>query len=147
MPDVDPGFEEFAEALQQFFRAARRARGEAGEVGSRPLSLSQFTVLQTVDEEGEATVGELAHAAGVAVPTVTRMLGLLERDGIVQRQRDDADRRVVRVRLTKGGRALMAEKRAWIVARQHEVYAGLSKSDRRAATPLMRRFAALLEEL
>src|SRR5215216_5098381 len=108
-------FEEFADALTEFFRAARRVRGEAGEAGSRPVSLSQFTVLQTVAEEGDATVGELAHAAGVATPTVTRMLGSLERDGIVERHR--------------------------------EVFAGLSAPDRRAATPLMRRFAALLEEL
>jgi hypothetical protein len=41
----------------------------------------------------------------------------------------------------------MDEKRAWIAARQRDVYTGLSEADRRAATPLMRRFAALLEEL
>jgi DNA-binding MarR family transcriptional regulator len=140
-------FDDFAASLTEFFRAARRARGRAGEAGSRPLSLSQFTVLQTVDEEGDATVGALAQAAGVAMPTVTRMLGSLERDGIVERHRDEQDRRLVRVRLTKAGQALMAEKRAWIVARQHEVYAGLSAEDRRAAPPLMRRFAALLERL
>jgi MarR family transcriptional regulator, organic hydroperoxide resistance regulator len=140
-------FEEFADALTEFFRAARRVRGEAGEAGSRPVSLSQFTVLQTVAEQGDATVGELSQAAGVATPTVTRMLGSLERDGIVERHRDDVDRRVVRIRLTPAGRGLMDEKRAWIAKRQREVYAGLSEADRRAATPLMRRFAALLEEL
>jgi len=104
-------------------------------------------VLQTVAEQGDATVGELAHAAGVATPTVTRVLGSLERDGIVERRRDQADRRVVRIRLTPAGRGLMDEKRAWIAERQREVYAGLSEADRRAATRLMRRFAALLEEL
>ena len=143
----DHDFDAFADALTEFFRAARRVRGEAGEAGSRPLSLSQFTVLQTVAERGDATVGELAHAAGVATPTVTRMLGSLERDGIVERHRDEGDRRVVRIRLTPAGRALMDEKRAWIAKRQREVYAGLSEPDRRAATPLMRRFAALLAEL
>jgi DNA-binding MarR family transcriptional regulator len=141
------GFDDFSGALADFFRAARRKRGEAGAAGSRPLSLSQFTVLQTVEEEGDATVTELARAAGVAVPTVTRMLGSLERDGIVERHRVDDDRRVVRVHVTAAGRELMAEKRAWIVARQRAVYEGLSVAERRAATPLMRRFAALLDEL
>jgi DNA-binding MarR family transcriptional regulator len=141
------GFNDFAGALTDFFRAARRKRGEAGEAGSRPLSLSQFTVLQTVEEEGDATVSELAAAACVAVPTVTRMLGSLERDGIVGRHRVDDDRRIVRVRLTPAGRALMGEKRTWIVDRQRAVYDGLSATERRAATPLMRRFAVLLDEL
>ena len=141
------GFDDFAGALTDFFRAARRKRGEAGEAGSRPLSLSQFTVLQTVEEEGDATVSELAAAACVAVPTVTRLLGSLERDGIVERHRVDDDRRIVRVRLTPAGRELMGEKRAWILDRQRAVYDGLSASERRAASPLMRRFATLLDEL
>ena len=145
--DDGDGFDAFAGALTDFFRAARRVRGEAGVVGSRPLSLSQFTVLQIVDEQGDATVGELAAAAGVAAPTVTRMMDGLVRDGIVERQRDDGDRRVVRVRLTPAGRTLMREKRAWFLERLRARYDGLSAADRRAATPLMRRFAALLDEL
>jgi DNA-binding MarR family transcriptional regulator len=104
-------------------------------------------VLQTVDEEGDATVGALAAAARVAPPTVSRMLDGLERDRIVERHGDDGDRRIVRVRLTPAGRTLMREKRAWILDRQRAVYAALSAADRRAATPLLRRFAALLDEL
>jgi len=50
VPD-ETDFDSFAGALTAFFRAARRKRGEAGEAGSRPLSLSQFTVLQTVEDE------------------------------------------------------------------------------------------------
>ena len=96
---------------------------------------------------GDATVTALAHAAGVAVPTVTRMLGGLERDGIVERHRVDHDRRIVRVRLTPAGRDLMAEKRVWILERLRAVYDGLTPAERRAATPLMRRFGALLAEL
>ena len=143
----DSDFERFAGALTEFFRAARRKRGEAGEAGSRPLSLSQFTVLQAVEEEDDATVTALARAASVAVPTVTRMLAGLERDGIVERHRVDHDRRIVRVRLTPAGRDLMAEKRTWILERQRAVYDGLTAAERRAATPLMHRFAGLLEEL
>jgi len=141
------GFDAFAAALTGFFRAARRQRGEVGAVGSRPLTLSQFTVLQALAEEGDPTVGALARAAGVAAPTATRMLGGLERDGIVERHRVDDDRRIVRVRLTAAGRAVMAEKRDWIAARQRAMWDGLSDADRKAATPLMRHLATLLDEL
>jgi DNA-binding MarR family transcriptional regulator len=142
-----PDFDEFADALTTFIRATRRVRGEAGKAGSRPLSLSQFAVLQAVYEEGEATVGELARAAGVSMPTVTRMLRGLERDGIVERDRTDEDRRVVRVHLTDAGRTLMGEKQAWITERLHELYSGLSAADRERVGPLMRRLAALVEQL
>jgi DNA-binding MarR family transcriptional regulator len=53
----------------------------------------------------------------------------------------------VRVRLTPAGRDLMAEKRVWILERLRAVYDGLTPAERRAATPLMRRFGALLAEL
>jgi hypothetical protein len=41
---VDPseGFDDFASAQTDFFRAARRKRGEAGGGGSRPLGRSPF---------------------------------------------------------------------------------------------------------
>jgi MarR family transcriptional regulator, organic hydroperoxide resistance regulator len=140
-------FDAFAAGLTAFFRAARRVPGQVGEAGSCPLSLSQFIVLDSVEEHGEASVGELARSAGVSVPTVTRMLDGLVRDGIVDRRRVDHDRRLVRVTLTPAGHELMREKRGWVRERQHEVYAGLPAADRRRLGPLLQRLARLMDQL
>jgi DNA-binding MarR family transcriptional regulator len=49
---------------------------------------------------------ELADLMGIEAPTMARHIDRLERDGIVTRARDEADRRVLRVRLTDKGHEL-----------------------------------------
>ena len=49
-------------------------------------------------------MGELAAAEQVQPPTVTRLVTSLEGAGLVARETDGVDRRVVRVRITAEGR-------------------------------------------
>jgi DNA-binding MarR family transcriptional regulator len=49
-------------------------------------------------------LGELAAAEQVQPPTVTRLVTSLESAGLVAREIDPVDRRVVRVRITAEGR-------------------------------------------
>ncbi len=53
--------------------------------------------------------GEIASRMLTPVPDLTRVLDKLEKRSLVRRQRDTADRRVVRVRLTPSGLALVAK--------------------------------------
>jgi DNA-binding MarR family transcriptional regulator len=75
------------------------------------------------------------------------MLDHLERDGIVERRRSDADRRVVVVTLTESGRALLARKREAWRARGREALAGVSDEHLEAAADVMHRMASMLDEL
>lgn len=54
-----------------------------------------------------ARIGELATHLGVKEPTVTATVDRAEADGHVERVRDDADARVVRVRITASGMQLV----------------------------------------
>lgn len=77
------------------------------------LSAPRLSVLSVLVFGGPRTVGELATAEQVAVPTMTRLLQSLEADGYVRRRRDRSDARVVRVTaLARGRRALEAGRRA-----------------------------------
>lgn len=67
--------------------------------------------------EGEATVGEVAAPFGLALPTISRHLDVLEGAGLVSR-RKDAQRRICRIE----GRGL-AEAGAWL-ARYAEFWEG-----------------------
>lgn len=49
----------------------------------------------------------LAEQAGVSRATMTRFLNGLERDGLIERTRQNGDRRVVSVRLTPQGRKML----------------------------------------
>src|SRR6202034_4641753 len=62
------------------------------------LSPAQASALGTVNRLGNPALGELAATEQVQPPTVTRLVTTLESAGLVARETDDDDRRVVRVR-------------------------------------------------
>ena len=68
------------------------------------LSPAQASALGSVSRLGTPTLGELAAAEQVQPPTMTRLVATLEREALVARVADRADRRVCRVRITADGR-------------------------------------------
>ncbi|MCE4555398.1 MarR family winged helix-turn-helix transcriptional regulator [Roseateles cellulosilyticus] len=111
-----------------------------------------FPLLAALDRLGPLSVGELSSAIGVTQPVITRSLGGLEEEGLVESQALEADRRVRRVALTRKGRSLVqrARREAWpaIEAAVAQACAGLTGDllaqlagleDALAATPLVQR--------
>lgn len=90
-------------------RLLRQLRRQDAESGVTAPHLSALSVLVF---GGERTLGELAAAEGVRPPSMTRFVQNLERDGLVEREVDPADRRVVRVRATAAGERLLQEGRS-----------------------------------
>jgi DNA-binding MarR family transcriptional regulator len=102
-------------------RLARRLRQEGGT----GLTPSQLSALAAVHNHGPLTLGELADHERVAPPSITKVVGKLEHEGLVARTPDAADRRVHRVATTKAGEALIAETRrrktTWLTGRVREL--------------------------
>jgi len=71
------------------------------------LSTSQLLVLELLAQEATQTVGSIAEQVGLAQASVTNMVDRLEERGLVERRRNDADRRQVNVILTGAGRELL----------------------------------------
>lgn len=86
----------------------RRLRRQDDEAGVTAPHLSALSVLVFV---GPRTLGELAAAEQVTPPSMTRIVRNLERDGLVVREVDAADRRVFRVRATERGERILREGR------------------------------------
>jgi DNA-binding MarR family transcriptional regulator len=72
------------------------------------LTAPQLIVLRILSQGGECSVGTLAERVNLAQPTVTGVLGRLERRGLVSRTRSRFDRRRVLANLTADGRALLS---------------------------------------
>jgi len=70
--------------------------------------VSQMRVLGAI-RRGLSTPGEIAGRHGVSVPTVSKALSVLERDGLVERVRDPRDRRRVIATVTPEGERLLRE--------------------------------------
>ncbi|QBK04640.1 MarR family transcriptional regulator [Hylemonella gracilis] len=68
---------------------------------------AHFPLLAALDRLGALSVGDLGQAVGVSQPVVTRSLGGLENNGLVQSETSEDDRRVRRVGLSRKGRALV----------------------------------------
>jgi DNA-binding MarR family transcriptional regulator len=107
------------------------------------LTPSQMSALAAIEHHGRLTLGALAEHEGVAPPSITKVLGLLEEDGFVVREADPNDRRVTYVSPTKKGSDLVAESRrrktAWLTGRIRE----LTTDERRRLGEAI----AVLEEL
>jgi DNA-binding MarR family transcriptional regulator len=110
------------------------------------LSAPQVHTLLAMGHEGPLTMGDLARRVAVTEKTTTGLVDRLERDGLVQRLRDPADRRVVRVRLTGHGARLarrldaeVLEKLTWLMGR-------LDAGDRRDLFRIIGKLTDLAEE-
>jgi len=73
-------------------------------LGHHGSSLATWAVLRTAAEEPALSQRELAARMSIESPTLVRHLDRMEHDGLIERCRDDRDRRVVRVSLTPAGR-------------------------------------------
>jgi DNA-binding MarR family transcriptional regulator len=138
---------EFAAALDELWRAVLRVSGRGVPGGDTELTLSQFNMLSALGE-GRSKVTEVAAAAEVAPPTATRALRALEQRGFVERRRNaGGDGRHVRVALTESGSKVLAEKTAWVKARQRVIFEGLTAAQRETAAQTLRAIADDIHEL
>src|SRR5881628_3572829 len=85
----------------------RRLRRTDPLTGVSAAQLSALSVLMS----GPRTIGELASAEQVQPPTISRLIRQMEAEGLVQRERDPADQRVVWVGSTDTGQRILARGR------------------------------------
>jgi DNA-binding MarR family transcriptional regulator len=96
------------------------------------LSLTAAATLATLERSGPSRLTALAVREGVTQPAMTQLIGRLQESGLVSRDTDPADGRVVQVRLTDDGRAMLARRRAVRAERLAEILARLSPEEQTA---------------
>lgn len=90
----------------------RRARRTDPLTGVSPAQLSALSVLMG----GPKTLGALAAAEQVRAPTMSRLVGDMERAGVARKATDRDDARVVRVHATPKGLRALARGRSMRIA-------------------------------
>ncbi|HEX8526381.1 MarR family winged helix-turn-helix transcriptional regulator [Allosphingosinicella sp.] len=121
-------------------RLLRLVRREDRETG---LSGPRLSALSVAVFAGPMSLAELAAEEQVRAPTMTRTVDALVEAGLVTRERDPHDRRMVRIAATEEGRRLLDSGRRRRVQAITARLAPLAESERRA----LERGVELMERL
>jgi DNA-binding MarR family transcriptional regulator len=110
------------------------------DAGFPEVKASYGSVLIPLFEEDGLRMGEVARRARLSKQTMTTMVRLCERDGLVERRPDPDDRRAALVRLTPKAKRFRPKAEDVLAALEREVEAMLG---RREAGSLRRSLAEL----
>jgi DNA-binding MarR family transcriptional regulator len=107
--------------------------GAFNTIAELELSFTQIKALCAMDMDGDdPSVKALADSMKVSLPAMSRAIdGLYER-GFVDRQEDQVDRRMKRLRLTESGRAITSSLNETRLASMQEFLATLSDQEAQA---------------
>ena len=113
--------------LQRAARAVARTFDEA----LRPVGLTngQFSLLMSLNRPQPPLMGDVASLLAMDRTTLTAMLKVLTRRGLVEIRTDDDDRRGRRLKLLPEGRALLAAAMPLWTRTQAAVEASLAEAD------------------
>jgi DNA-binding MarR family transcriptional regulator len=139
VPDEDA---ELLEALLATVMPLLAVHGD--DHGGAALPAAEGALLMSLQAVGEATQQQLADRLRVDKSRVSRLCSALERKHLITRERDPANRRNVRVRITASGQAAAVSLRRHWRERHEQVLAAISPDERRA---LLTGLAAVAREL
>jgi MarR family transcriptional regulator, transcriptional regulator for hemolysin len=125
-----------AQATRMVSRAFDDALGAAG--GSLPVWL----VLLNIKTQQLANQRELAEAVGIREATLTHHLNAMEADGLITRQRHEANRRIHVVRLTDAGEAAFVRLAGAAVAFDKQLRRGFNDPELVVLGDMLDRLAA-----
>ncbi len=109
------------------------------ELAPTGLTLPQYAVLGELQWRSGSSASELARALGVTAQTMNVLVSGLETSGLVDRSPHEAHGRIIRVHLTRQGRAAL--KRGLRLARavEERLLAGVPAADRDRLIDVLRR--------
>jgi DNA-binding MarR family transcriptional regulator len=116
-------------------------RGLAGD-----LSRTDVGLLRTLDD-GPRRITELAELEGLAQPTITLLVKRLEERGLVRRERDPDDGRVVLVSVTAEGTAALEEARGELKGALRRYVAAMSDEQLQALADSTETLGELIETI
>jgi DNA-binding MarR family transcriptional regulator len=127
----------------------RKPRGCIASISNEKLSemglfAGQEQVLQVLGSQAAITMSALAATLRVRVPTASKASARLAALGLVEREADATDRRTVRVKLTRKGKAAAARIHALWDEVEADVMAGFDSKDSKRLRKLLLRAATNL---
>ena len=118
---------DIAEAIKYLNRMLRR-RGAA--LNPQSYGRGHGRLLRLIAEKYGITNRELAEAMNIRPPSLTKKLAILEKDGNIYRQRDEQDKRLVRIYISEQGKQTLEKRKQEESTMNKQLYACLSEEER-----------------
>lgn len=109
------------------------------------LTGPQLAVLRKTAQLGRTPIGSLAKAVHLSQPTVTGILDRLEKRGLLQRTRDEQDRRAVNISITAAGQEVLDRAPSLLQDRFRRELDKLQDWEQTLMLSILQRIAAMME--
>jgi DNA-binding MarR family transcriptional regulator len=128
---------------------AARGFTRLSEARLKPLGfgVGQLPVLVALRDGKASTQRDLARFAKTEQPPMAQMLARMERDGLISRSTDPADRRSSRIVLTEAARVRMPDAVATLLRGNQEALNGFTDEEAQQLVSLLTRMIANLDGL
>lgn len=147
MTDASPrrSGDSLSDDLSFLLARASALSNAAGNAALAPLGLKvrSYSVLALAAEKSHPSQRELAEYLRLDPSQVVALVDDLQRQGLVVREPDPADRRANVIAATDDGLRLISRARTELQRAERELHAGLTEQDRATLGDLLRKAAAL----
>jgi len=144
IPEIERHIIEFRNMFVQLFK--KMVKSSSTTVGVR-FSPSQMRAMAAFHEDREYRMGELSKIAQVTMPFMTEMVDGLVREGLLERVRDAADRRVVKVKLSSQGRNIHKQFVKTRAREMESIFAKLDSRDQAALLKSLKKMSEILKKI
>ncbi len=142
------GIEQFGQRMIALLPRMIRgfARKESNYLSRGKITIPQLGVLEQLSGRKEIPMHELAKLIGVTCPAATGLVDRLIAQGLVSRQGDPRDRRIIRIRLTPKGQRVLNN--IWDQKRRmlQQVFSQISAADRTQYLATLERVTEILSK-
>ncbi len=142
--EIEQHIIEFRNLFVQLFKKMVKTSSASAGIKFSP---SQMRALAAFHEDRAYRMSELSKMVQVTMPFMTEMVDSLVQEGILERIRDDADRRVVKVKLSDKGKKIHAQFVQTRAAEIGSIFLKLSRADQVKLLHLLQQVSELLKKI
>jgi len=110
------------------------------------LTLAQMIALGILEEKDALKMNEIAGELNISLPAATGLIGRLHKIGMVKREYDDSDRRIIRVRLTPKGKKAIEASRELKLRSMQRAFSGLTEKERQDYLNVLKKIKNIVYE-
>jgi DNA-binding MarR family transcriptional regulator len=111
------------------------------------LSKSELFTLLQVERNGEIIMSQIADYINISMSTATGIVERLVKQGFIERNRNDSDRRIVTIRLTAEGKTLAESIKSKIFGVARQLLESLSEEEQKLLFSIFTKITNVLSSM